>query len=112
MFLFVGRLVKRKNVHGLIEAAMALRDRGHAFELWIVGDGPERPSLEELAGSLIADGVTRFFGLSRPSEVGRFYEAADVFVMPTLGDYRSVAVLEALRFGMPRNRVVSRWECR
>ena len=38
--------------------------------------------------------------------IGHLYAECDVFVMPTLSDYRSVSVLEAMRFG--RALIVSR----
>ena len=101
LFLFVGRLVRVKNIDGLLEAAAALKARGFEFELWIVGDGPQRQALEGKAADLIGDGVVRFLG-SRPNDaVGPVYEVADIFVLPSTREYRSVAVLEALRFGKP-----------
>ena len=101
LFLFVGQLARRKNVDGLISASTELRARGRDFEVWIVGDGPERAALERQASELVDESVVRFLGSCQSSEVGGFYDAADVFVMPSLRDYRSVAVLEALRFGTP-----------
>jgi glycosyltransferase involved in cell wall biosynthesis len=101
LFLYVGQLIRRKNVCILIDAARALRARGLTFEIWIAGDGPERRELEVRAGALINDGVVRFLGPWAQTAVGALYEIADVFVMPSLRDHRSVAVLEALRFGKP-----------
>lgn len=101
LFLFAGRLIKLKNVCGMLDAAAALRARGFEFELWILGDGPERSALEMRARKLVGEGVVRFLGSCAPTAVGAVYEAADVFVMPSFQDYRSVAVLEALRFGKP-----------
>ncbi len=101
LFLFVGRLEQRKNVGGLLDAAAALRAHGSEFEVWIVGAGSERSKLEAQAAPLIGEGVVRFLGSQPNSAIGAAYEAADVFVMPSFRDYRSVAVLEALRFGKP-----------
>jgi glycosyltransferase involved in cell wall biosynthesis len=101
LFLFVGRLVQLKNVDGLLDAASTLRAKGLDFELWIVGDGPERQKLETDAADLTREGLVRFLGWWEPSTIGALYEHADVFVMPSFRDYRSVAVLEALRFGTP-----------
>lgn len=101
LFLFVGRLVRLKNVRGLLDAASTLRANGLDFELWIVGDGPERHRLEADAAELTREGIVRFLGWWEPSTIGALYEHADVFVMPSFRDYRSVAVLESLRFGTP-----------
>jgi glycosyltransferase involved in cell wall biosynthesis len=101
LFLFVGRLLKLKNVGGLLDAAAVLNARGFEFEMWIVGDGPRRDALEHRAGKLRDAGVVRFLGSWPNTAIGAVYEIADVFVMPSFRDYRSVAVLEALRFGKP-----------
>jgi glycosyltransferase involved in cell wall biosynthesis len=99
LFLFVGRLLTGKNVDGLLDATTSLSRRGFPLEVWIVGDGPHRQALEAKAGDLIEGGIVRFLGSHPNAAIGPLYELADVFVMPSLGDYRSVAVLEALRFG-------------
>src|SRR5207253_10832642 len=42
-FAFVGRLVREKGIDVLLEAAHILREKGKSFEVFLVGDGPERP---------------------------------------------------------------------
>src|SRR6266581_3931238 len=65
--LFVGRLVERKGVAHLIEAIARLGSRAPHLE--IVGEGPERPSLEALAARLgVADRVV-FRGKIPPDEL-------------------------------------------
>jgi glycosyltransferase involved in cell wall biosynthesis len=101
VILFSGRLIPEKNVSGLLEAAASVHASGVDFELWIAGDGPERSALEQRTSHLVRKGVVRFLGPWPPTAVGWLYDAADVFVMPSLSDYRSMAVLEAQRFGLP-----------
>ena len=101
LFLFVGQLIRRKNLEALLAAATTLSSKGYGFEVWIVGDGPERPRLEESAADLMTKGIVRFIGSLANTQIGAAYSAADVFVMPCLRDYRSVAVLEAMRHGKP-----------
>ena len=48
LLVAIGRLTRQKGFDRLIEACRLLRDRGYSFELWILGEGPERGSLEEL----------------------------------------------------------------
>ena len=58
----IGSLIPRKGYDVLLRAAAALKAGGKAFELWIVGEGPERPRLEVLAAELqLGEGV-RFLG--------------------------------------------------
>jgi glycosyltransferase involved in cell wall biosynthesis len=49
VFAFVGRLVKEKGGSVLLRAAQRLAQTGVEFRLRIIGDGPERPELEDLA---------------------------------------------------------------
>ena len=46
---FLGRLVTTKGARVLLQAARILRAQKRSFDLLIIGDGPERPSLEQLA---------------------------------------------------------------
>lgn len=51
-FAYVGRLVAEKGVPVLLHAADRLRKRGHAFRIKILGDGPLRGALEDMARDL------------------------------------------------------------
>jgi glycosyltransferase involved in cell wall biosynthesis len=101
VFLFVGRLIRLKNVHCLLAAAHRLVNEDREFAVWIVGDGPERERLERSVESTGLRDIVAFLGAVPYRSIGYVYEAADVFVMPSLTDYRSVSVLEAIQFGKP-----------
>jgi glycosyltransferase involved in cell wall biosynthesis len=103
--LFVGRLVERKGVPHLIEAVSLLRDR--TVRLVIVGDGPERPRLEDAARRFgIADRV-EFRGKISAAELQAAYARARAFVLPSVFDARGdteglgVVALEAMNHGTP-----------
>jgi glycogen(starch) synthase len=51
-FAYQGRLVSTKGASLILEAAQVLRDRGVRFSLKIIGDGPERQTLEKMAQPL------------------------------------------------------------
>ncbi|WP_435063652.1 glycosyltransferase family 4 protein [Halobaculum sp. EA56] len=92
---FVGRLKEQKGVHNLIRSLDGLDER-----LRVVGDGPERARLEELAASLDVD--VRFVGEVPPDEVERYLLDAGVFVLPSVrGEGLPNAVLEAMAVGLP-----------
>ncbi len=101
VFLFVGRLVEQKNVSALLEASSLLRREGLSFSVWIVGDGPCSSALAQQARDLGLGDTANFAGPVPYDAIGHFYAFSDVFVMPSFRDYRSVAVLEAMRFGKP-----------
>ena len=101
VFLFVGRLDARKNLNALLEASFLLAPQRLEFCLWIVGDGPLRERYARTARELGLENRIRFFPWVPHESLGFLYESGDVFVMPSLRDYRSVSVLEAMRFGKP-----------
>ena len=95
--VYVGRLVAHKRVERLIEAA-ARTDR---VRLEIVGDGPERASLEEEARRLHVAGRVSFTGDLQHAEVLRRIAAADALALAS--DYEGLphVVVEALVVGTP-----------
>ncbi len=98
--LFVGRLVEFKRVDLLIEAFAKVAPHSPA-RLAIIGDGIHRSRLEALTERLeVADRVL-FRGFVEPADVSLWYAAADVMVLPSVGETWSVAVLESLASSLP-----------
>lgn len=93
--LFVGRLQARKNVDRLIRACAQIPPEQQPF-LSIVGDGPMRPRLENLAREIYPS--TTFFGAQHGSELDLLFQNADLFVLPGTG---GLAVQQAMSFGLP-----------
>jgi glycosyltransferase involved in cell wall biosynthesis len=104
--LFVGRLIPRKGVDVLLEAAARVLQRV-AVRIEIVGDGVMRGEWMALADSLGIGSVTTFHGFVANDELERFYSSADVFVLPAVEDDRGdteglgVVLVEALSFRIP-----------
>jgi colanic acid/amylovoran biosynthesis glycosyltransferase len=99
--LTVGRLVPVKGHGVLLEAIARLAESGAAVTATIVGDGPRRASMEQLARQLgIADRVS-FAGRVGQDDIGRYYEDADVFCLPSFSEGLPVVLLEAIGFGLP-----------
>jgi phosphatidylinositol alpha-mannosyltransferase len=98
--LYVGRLEPRKGVATLVEA-MARVQRGHAdARLVVIGDGPDRASLAELAAR--AGTRVLFAGAIDDDALPAFYQAADVVCAPALGgESFGIVLLEALASGKP-----------
>ncbi len=83
--LFVGRLVDVKGVDDLVTAFASLSPTLlEASELWIVGDGTNKPSLEEQARTLGIRHRVRFFGAVPNSALPDYYAAADLCVVPSV----------------------------
>jgi colanic acid/amylovoran biosynthesis glycosyltransferase len=78
--LCVARLVEKKGLRHQLKIYAALKASGLAFESRIVGEGPLRPELERLAGSLGIAGQVVFTGHLPHHEVWRNLEWADVLL--------------------------------
>ena len=103
----ISRLVASKRVELAIETAAVLASCGHDFPLTIVGDGPERLSLEQRAARLGVSALVRFVGAMPPLEARAYLERADVMLFTARGDGTAVSAIEALLSGVP---VVACWD--
>jgi hypothetical protein len=101
--LAIGRLVSMKGFDAAIKAvalANQIANRGGA-ELSIIGDGPERESLEQLVGSLAVASSVTFTGRLKHSAVCEHLRDADALIVPSTFEPYGVVVLEALAHGRP-----------
>jgi glycosyltransferase involved in cell wall biosynthesis len=84
--------------HGyLLEAVALLLARARPCTLVLAGEGPQRPTLEDQAALLGID--VRFLGAR--TDIGPLLARADVFVLPSLEERMSNAVMEAMEAGRP-----------
>jgi glycosyltransferase involved in cell wall biosynthesis len=101
--IFVGRLAPEKGLGTLIDAWPGVRQTFPQARLILIGEGPERPRLEELARSLGLslgpDQAVDFPGAL--DDVNRELRAADLFVLPSKEEGMSIALLEAMALGLP-----------
>lgn len=96
--IFVGGLFPRKACDlGLRAAAPLLRNDSARFT--VVGDGPERNSLEQLSRSLGIEEAVSFCGWLGHAEVLSRLRSADVMVFPSVRDFGGGVVFEALAVG-------------
>jgi glycosyltransferase involved in cell wall biosynthesis len=93
--LFVGRLQARKRVDLLLQACAALPAPLQP-RLVIIGDGPERNTLEALAKKIYPP--AEFTGAKHGPELGPYFSLSDLFVLPGTG---GLAVQEAMSHGLP-----------
>jgi glycosyltransferase involved in cell wall biosynthesis len=99
MLVTVGRLVPAKSYATLLTAVAYARARVPDIALRIVGDGPERMSLEQLTGTLGLQDVVEFCG--ERADVGTLLSAADLFVLSSLSEGLPISILEAMAAGLP-----------
>ncbi len=101
VILYVGRLAEIKGVEYLIQAMKHVGDT----ILVIVGNGPEREHLEELAKTCNVD--VKFLGSKSHEELKIIYASADVLVVPSIIDHKGAqeglptVILEAMASELP-----------
>jgi glycosyltransferase involved in cell wall biosynthesis len=91
--LFVGRLMPQKGVEHLLHALSAMKTQA---SLDIVGDGPGRTSLEQLAQQLGVALRIRWHGQLSQSDLPSFYQRAAAVVVPSVDEGLGLVAVEAL----------------
>ena len=102
--LFVGRLSPEKVVGAILDAAACLASSGRSVHVDIVGDGPTRTSLDKKISEL--EGVeglsTTLHGYVQAGpSLNSLFEAADVFVLPSLSEGVPKVLIKAMASGLP-----------
>jgi len=106
VLLSVGRLERNKGFHVLAEALSALAAHSGAIAegrwRWvIVGDGPYRRTIEAVVRDRGLANCVVFTGRVADPDLHAWYEAADLFVHPTLYEGSSLVTLEAMAHRRP-----------
>ena len=96
--LSVGRVSAEKNLPMAIEAVGLLQDRSPAPRIVIVGDGPERKTLEEQYKDTP---FVSFLGFQSGDTLRALYASASVFAFTSKVDTLGLVNLEALASGLP-----------
>ncbi len=95
--LMLGRLTAQKNYPRLLKTAKALLDEGFNFDLWILGEGEDRPFLEKFINeNHLTDKVTLFGFCPNPYP---FVKSADLLVCSSNCEGFSTFVTEGLILG-------------
>jgi glycosyltransferase involved in cell wall biosynthesis len=102
LIVFQGRLVTTKGLPVLLEAASILRSENRAFELLVMGDGPERIAIEELAKKLQLSSCVRFVGRIAAADLDSTLAKASIVVVPSLGgEVFGLVLAENMSRGLP-----------
>lgn len=99
ILLYVGRLAKEKNLEEILSfhAKMHLKNT----TLLIVGDGPNRTELEQLAWQLGIKSDVIFAGMIAPERIAEYYHLGDLFVSASTSETQGLTYIEALASGLP-----------
>jgi colanic acid/amylovoran biosynthesis glycosyltransferase len=97
----VARLRPHKNVPLLLAACARLRDRGLAFRVVVIGEGPSRHELEVERDRLGLTAAVTFVGALGQDAVCDWWQRASVAVLPSRSEGMPVSLMEAAACGVP-----------
>ena len=97
----VGRLAPAKGQHILVEALHALAQRDYKVRLRIVGDGPDRESLEKQVRQLGITDQVIFEGAVNQDRIRELYVSADIFSIPSFAEGIPIVLMEAMAMEIP-----------
>ena len=81
--LWVGRMLKWKNLDLLIKVLAKLKGEGKKFKLTLVGEGPERIRLENIADELLGEHYFTIHDFIPSSKVTKLMSEHDIYVLPS-----------------------------
>lgn len=100
--LFVSRLIERKGLQFIIPELKRIQDNIHKkIKLIVVGDGPYRGTLEQIAQENSVSGMIQFVGQKEKDGIVPYYQNADLFILPSAKEGMPNVVLEAMACGLP-----------
>jgi glycosyltransferase involved in cell wall biosynthesis len=100
--IYAGRLLPNKNIDQLVRAIGILRTGRPAIRAVIVGQGPERPSLERLVSELGLRANIEFVDfMANHDDLFSLMKSSKVFVLPSEREGFGLVVLEANACGLP-----------
>jgi glycosyltransferase involved in cell wall biosynthesis len=100
--LMVISLAPYKGVDLALRAIRLLMEQGMKIEFTIVGTGPEENNLKKLAGDLSLAEAVNFMGfVPYGPELFKFYQDADLFLLPSWSEGTPKVIPEAFSFGCP-----------
>lgn len=105
--LYVGRIDLQKGLDTLLRATKKVIEsngfiQSHKdFMLHLVGDGPDKKTLEKLAQNLGIEKYIRFHGYLMGEDLVQLYKSCDLFVLPSRTEALPLSVLEACAARLP-----------
>lgn len=101
VFIYVGRLGPEKNLPFLIRCFIGVVQAFDTARLLLVGDGPERKTLQEMIVQSGVDPYVRFVGMVPYEKVCQYLKMADVFATASVTEVHPLSVIEAMAAGLP-----------
>ncbi|MFW2487442.1 glycosyltransferase family 4 protein [Clostridium chromiireducens] len=101
ILLYIGRISKEKNIEEIMVVMKDyLRDKKDV-KFVLIGDGPEKCNLEDMAQKFEISDQTIFAGERPWHDIGMYYQIGDVFVSSSQSETQGLTYIEALASGLP-----------
>lgn len=91
------RIDEVKGLGYLLAALALLKEKKIYFHYYMLGEGPELENLRKLSSNLDLSECVEFAGFQ--SNIYKWLDVVDIFVLPSLKEWHSIALLEAMRAG-------------
>lgn len=103
VLLYVGHLIKHKNIKLILDTFRMLNDRSDEYRLLLVGDGYDEDMIRKYAESLhFSEGFVRFLGKITDRELlSGVYLNSDLLFFPSVYDTSGLVIREAAVMGVP-----------
>ena len=101
LILFVGNIVSHKGIDTLIRAFSITKSSFPNCKLLLAGEGPEMNQFLNFADQFNIRGSIKFLGLVAREKIPSLMSAAEMLVLPSLGEGRPNVVLEAMACKLP-----------
>ena len=96
MFIFCGRMIWWKNIKIILDALKILATSGYKFQMFFVGDGIDRPAIEQYTKNIgLSDHVIFTGAIYDRNKLKAFFTRADLFLFPSTYDTSGLVVKEA-----------------
>ena len=100
VFLYHGRVDRRKGALDTLDALQLLHERGRRFRLLVSGIGPDFEAVKQKIEELNAGDWAQMLGYVQYEEVPQVYKRGDIFLSPTYAEGFSNTILEAMASGL------------
>ena len=101
ILLYVGRIVKEKNVEFLIDMFEKLQLTSPNTVLVLVGDGPDFEYIKERVSNSEYKDKIFLLGYKDRTKIPMYYQLADIFVFPSVTETQGLVTVEAMMSGLP-----------
>ena len=98
IIITASRITEVKGLPYLLQAIALIKNKSKfPFKYFMIGDGPDLPMLKKMINQLNIDDCVKCIGYQ--PNISSWLDVADIFALPSLSEYHSIAILEAMRSG-------------